>query len=127
MSTQSTVKYRSGSLQDRNPIELPFIPGIDVAGTVEVVGANISRLNVGDKVFGGKHGGSYAEYVALNDTNVAIAPANVSLTKAAALVVSLVTSYSFLIEYGAVKTGQRLFIQGIAGGRVLSCSKWLKP
>ncbi len=110
------IKYRKGLMQARLPVELPYIPGLDVSGVVEAVGSNVHRLKVGDKVFGGKHGGTYAEYVALKEANTSVVPSNVSMKEAAALVVSLVTSYSFLIEYGQVKVGQKVFIQGMAGG-----------
>ena len=110
------IKYRKGLMQQRLPVELPYIPGLDVAGTIEAVGSNVSRLKVGDKVFGGKHGNTYAEYVSLKENDTSIIPSNVSFNQAAALLVPLVTAYSFLIENGAVKKGQRLFIQGITGG-----------
>lgn len=108
------IKYRKGLMQQRLPVQLPYTPGLDVAGTIEAVGSNVSRLKVGDKVFGGQHGNTYAEYVTLKENNTSIIPSNVSFNEAAALVVPLVTSYSFLI--GNVKEGQRLFIQGITGG-----------
>jgi NADPH:quinone reductase-like Zn-dependent oxidoreductase len=110
------IKFRSGNLQDRMPIQLPFIPGLDVAGTVEAIGSKVSRIRVGDKVFGGKFGGTYAQYVVLKEEYTSMAPSNASGNEAAALVVSLITAYSFLIEHGEVKPGQRLLIQGIAGG-----------
>lgn len=110
------IKYRKGLMQQRLPVQLPYTPGLDVAGTIEAIGKNVSRLKVGDKVFGGKHGNTYAEYVALKENVTSIIPSNVSFNEAAALVVPLVTSYSFLIENGEVKKGQRLLIQGITGG-----------
>jgi NADPH:quinone reductase-like Zn-dependent oxidoreductase len=110
------MKFRTGILQERMPIVLPFIPGLDVAGTVEAIGTKVSRIKAGDKVFGGKFGGTYAQYTVLKEESVSIAPSNTSINEAAALVVSLVTAYSFLIEHAAVKQGQRLLIQGIAGG-----------
>ena len=110
------IKYRKGLMQQRLPIELPYTPGLDVAGIIEAIGSNVSRLKVGDKVFGGKHGNTYAEYVTLKENNASIIPSNVSFSQAAALVVPLVTAYSFLIENGEVKKGQRIFIQGITGG-----------
>lgn len=113
---QADIKYRKGLMQQRLPVELPYTPGLDVAGTIEAVGSNVSRLKVGDKVFGGKHGNTYAEFVTLKESDTSIIPSNVSFNEAAALVVPLVTSYSFLIENGEVKKGQRLFIQGITGG-----------
>ena len=110
------IKYRKGLMQQRLPIQLPYIPGLDVAGTIVAIGSNVSRLKVGDKVFGGKHGSTYAEYVVLKENDTSVIPSNVSFSQAAALVVPLVTSYSFLIENGEVKKGQKLFIQGITGG-----------
>ena len=110
------IKYRKGLMQQRLPVQIPYTPGLDVAGTIEAVGSNVSRLKVGDKVFGGKHGNTYAEYVTLKENDTSIIPSNVSFCEAAALVVPLVTSYSFLIENGEVKEGQRLLIQGTTGG-----------
>lgn len=110
------IKYRKGLMQQRLPVQLPYIPGLDVAGTIEAVGSNVSRLKVGDKVFGGKHGDTYAEYVTLKESDTSIIPSNVSFNEAAALVVPIVTSYSFLIDNGEVKEGQRIFILGITGG-----------
>lgn len=110
------IKFRTGSMQERMPVQLPFTPGLDVAGTVEAIGSKVVRIKVGDKVFGGKFGGTYAQYVVLKEEHTGIVPSNVSLNEAAALIVSLVTAYSFLVEHGEVEPGQRLLIQGIAGG-----------
>jgi len=110
------IKYRKGLMQQRLPVQLPYIPGLDVAGIIEEVGSNVCRLKVGDRVFGGKHGNNYAEYATLKEENTSIIPSNISFNQAAALVVPLVTSYSFLIENGEVKDGQKLLIQGITGG-----------
>jgi NADPH:quinone reductase-like Zn-dependent oxidoreductase len=110
------IKYRKGLMQQRLPVELPYIPGLDVAGTIEAIGSNVSRLRVGDRVFGGKMGHTYAEYVTLKESDTSVIPSDVSFNDAAALVIPVVTSYSFLIDNGEVKKGQRLFIQGITGG-----------
>lgn len=110
------IKFRTGAMQQRMPVQLPFTPGLDVAGTVEAVGSNVSRIKVGDKVFGGKFGGTYAQYVVLKEEQTGLVPSNMSLNEAVALEVSLVTAYTFLIENGDVKPGQRLLIQGASGG-----------
>ncbi len=110
------IAFRTGATRDRFPIQHPYIPGLDVAGIVEAVGSGVNRLRVSDKVYGGDFGGGYAQYVALKEAHVSTVPKNVVMTEAAALVVSLITAYSFLIEHGDVKPGQRLLVHGAAGG-----------
>ena len=109
------MKVRSGSMQKMVPINLAWIPGSDAAGTIEAIGSGVSRLKVGDKVFAGSFGGTYAEYVVVKEENAAIIPNNVTLNEAAALEVPLVTSYTFLIEGADLKQGQRVLIHGAAG------------
>ena len=94
------IKFRSGAMQQRMPVDLPFIPGLDVAGTVEETGKNVSRINVGDRVFGGKFGGTYSEYVTLKEESAAVIPQNVSMVEAASLVVALLTAHTFLSRTG---------------------------
>ena len=65
-------------------IPLPFIPGCDLAGTVEAVGANVKRFKVGDRVWGSNQGllgrqGTFAEYACVNEQWLYPTPANVSL------------------------------------------------
>ncbi len=110
------IKFRTGELQERMPVTFPYIPGLDVAGVVEAVGKNVSHLKVADKVWGGTFGGTYAEYAALKGEHVSLVPKNISFNEAASLLVGIVTSYSFLIENGNVKAGDRILIQGAAGG-----------
>lgn len=110
------MKVRSGSMQKVVPINLPWIPGSDAAGTIEAAGSGVSRLKVGDKVFTNSFGGTYAEYLVVAEDRAALIPNNVTLNEAAALVVPLVTAYSFLVEGGELKPGQRVLIQGSAGG-----------
>jgi|SRR5450432_134960 len=110
------IKFRTGSMQARMPVQLPYIPGLDLSGIVEEIGNKITRIKPGDKVFGGKFGGTFAEYVTLKEEQSDIISSISSFNEAASLVVPLVTAYSFLIEHGNVQSGQKLFIQGIAGG-----------
>jgi len=110
------MKVRSGAMQKIMPVNLPYTPGSDVAGTVEAVGSGVSRLKVGDKVFASTFSQTYAEYVVLKEEQTAIIPNNVSFNEAASLAVPLVTSYSFLVEGGELKAGQRVLIHGASGG-----------
>jgi len=109
------MKIRSGVMEKQIPLTFPFIPGLDVAGIIEEVGANVSRLKKGDQVFATTLGGTYAEYIALNEDQAALIPKNTNTTEAAALAIPLVTAYTFLVESGQLKTGQKILIQGAAG------------
>ncbi|ASU33972.1 NADP-dependent oxidoreductase [Mucilaginibacter xinganensis] len=109
------MKIRSGSMQKMIPLNLPWIPGSDAAGTIEAAGSGVSRLKVGDQVFASTFGGTYAEYVVVKEEQAAPIPNNVSLSEAAALAIPLVTSYSFLVQGGEVKAGQKVLIHAAAG------------
>jgi NADPH:quinone reductase-like Zn-dependent oxidoreductase len=91
------------------------IPGIDVAGVVEAVGRNVTRLKPGDEVFGEKSRGC-AEYVVGNESLFAQKPPGLSPVGAAALPVAGVTALQALRDKGRLKAGQRVLINGAAGG-----------
>jgi NADPH:quinone reductase-like Zn-dependent oxidoreductase len=110
------MKIRTGVLKEQIPIQFPYIPGLDVAGEIEAVGDKVSRLKVGDVVFATTFGGTYANYVVLKEAQAAKIPNNVSTEEAAALAVPLVTAYTFLVENGKVKEGEKVLIQGSSGG-----------
>lgn len=109
------MKIREGYLQKQMPLTFPYVPGLDVAGTIESAGSGVSRFKAGDLVFANKFGGTYAEYAVFWEEQVALIPGNVSLEEAAALAVPLATSYSILVENSSYKQGERLLIQGAAG------------
>lgn len=109
------VKIREGYMQKYMPLTFPYVPGLDVAGTIEGAGTGVSRFKAGDLVFANKFGGTYAEYAVFPEEQVALIPRNVSLEEAAALAVPLATSYATLFENSSLKKGDRLLIQGAAG------------
>jgi NADPH:quinone reductase-like Zn-dependent oxidoreductase len=98
------------------PITLPYIPGSDVSGIVEAVGNKVSRNKAGDKVYATTYGGTYAEYISLNEEQVAIIPNNISVNEAAALAIPLTTAYTLLVEAGTLQKGQKVLIHGASGG-----------
>jgi len=110
------IKIRTGSMQKVMPVQLPFIPGGDVSGTVEGVGKNVSRVKIGDKVFANNFGGTYTEYISIHEERVSIKPMGISDNEAVALVVPLITSYTVLIEKAKIRSGQKILIHGAAGG-----------
>lgn len=91
------------------------IPGADVAGTVEAVGRGVKRLKPGDEVFG-ETAGTFAEYVAVSEKALALKPANVSFEEAAAVPVAGLTALQGLRDWGKMKAGQKVLINGASGG-----------
>jgi NADPH:quinone reductase-like Zn-dependent oxidoreductase len=89
--------------------------GVDLAGVVEAVGANASRFQPGDDVFG-VGTGTLAEYVAVPEDGLTAKPANLSFEQAAAVPVAGLTALQGLRDKGRVQPGQRVLINGASGG-----------
>jgi NADPH:quinone reductase-like Zn-dependent oxidoreductase len=111
---------RGGYLREAFPVALPHVPGIDVAGTVDAVGANVTSRRVGDRVIGFlpmDADGAAAEYVVASAEILAEAPASIPLADAAALPEVGLTAWQSLFEHADLRPGQRLLVNG-AGGAV---------
>ena len=108
-------KLRAGYLKAYMPLELPAIPGLDVAGIVEAVGPGVTAFSVGDEVFG-RGASTYAEYAAGSTATLTHIPDGVSFDQAAALHVGGVVSWVGLFDVAQIEPGQRVLIQGGAGG-----------
>ena len=93
-----------------------IIHGADLAGTVVAVGAEVTSLQPGDAVFGEGAGGGCAPYVAVKARAVVRIPDGVSFPAAAATPVAGVTALQGLRTHGAVQPGDRVLINGAAGG-----------
>ena len=90
--------------------------GVDYAGTVEAVGANVTTFRPGDEVFGGRNG-AYAEYVcAREDRAIVRKPANVTFEEAAAVPIAAITALQGLRDKGQLEPGQKVLINGASGG-----------
>lgn len=109
------IKVCSGSMQKNTPITFPFIPGSDVAGLIEKIGSGVTRLKIGDEVFGTTFGGTYAEYAAVKEHLLTTKPKDISFNEAVALAVPINTATTLLIEKGQVQKGQRVLVHGAAG------------
>src|SRR5271157_1412087 len=107
-------KIRAGLLKNYMPVQLPFIPGIDVSGTIEEVGSEVKTLKKGQPVFGVAKG-TYAEYAIALATDVAAKPDNVSFEIAATLPVGALTGWK-AVEDAGIKPGQTVVVQAAAGG-----------
>ncbi len=91
------------------------VPGMDVAGVVEVVGKAVTRFQPGDEVFGIAKG-SYAEYARAREDRIAPKPANLTLEQAAVVAISGVTALQGLRDHGRVAAGQKVLVIGASGG-----------
>jgi NADPH:quinone reductase-like Zn-dependent oxidoreductase len=106
-------KIRSGALREVMPLELPKIPGSDVAGVVDEVGEGVTGVAAGDEVFGSAVGGATAQYALMDQW--AAKPAGLSWAEAAGLAVAVETSVRTLDLLG-LQSGQTIVVNGAAGG-----------
>jgi NADPH:quinone reductase-like Zn-dependent oxidoreductase len=112
-------KIRAGHLQDFIPYQLPLILGWDVSGVVEAVGANVTTFKPGDQVYSRpnlERNGAYAEYIAVNASEVAFKPKTLNHNQAAAVPLAGITAWHALFEAAQLSAGQRVLIHAAAGG-----------
>jgi NADPH:quinone reductase-like Zn-dependent oxidoreductase len=93
----------------------PRIRGVDVAGTIDAVGKEVKDLRPGDQVFGWC-AGAFAQYAAAGEDHFVTIPSGTSHEEAAALPVAAVTALQALRDFGKLRSGQRVLINGAAGG-----------
>jgi NADPH:quinone reductase-like Zn-dependent oxidoreductase len=112
-------KVRAGFAKDRLKYKMPFIPGWDVSGVVEAAGASAKRLKVGDEVYGRPdiaRDGSYAEYIAVRESEAALKPKSIDYVTAAAIPLAALTAWQALFDGAKLSAGQTVLIHGAAGG-----------
>jgi NADPH:quinone reductase len=102
---------------------LPCVVGMDAAGVVEQRGTNVTEFRRGDRVItwgptDGKAGGTYAEFVRVSARNISPMPGSLSFAQAAAGPIASLTAFQSLFhtEKGGMIPGQRVLINGAAGG-----------
>jgi NADPH:quinone reductase-like Zn-dependent oxidoreductase len=91
------------------------VAGLDVAGTVVAVGADVTRFKPGDEVFGISKG-SFAEYAAAREDKLGEKPASLTFEQAAVVPVSALTAIQGLRDAGHIEAGQKVLIIGASGG-----------
>jgi NADPH:quinone reductase-like Zn-dependent oxidoreductase len=144
---QVLIKMQAASLNFRDTVmakrgygrrsgNVPLVLVSDGAGTVEAVGAGVSRVKIGDLVcpafsqtwmsgtfneqawlgtLGGPLDGTMQEYMCLSEQGVVKAPAHMSAAEAATLPCAALTAWNAVVEQGRVQAGDRVLIQGTGG------------
>jgi NADPH:quinone reductase-like Zn-dependent oxidoreductase len=113
------AKIKSGEFKLLLPYRLPLILGNDVAGIVVGVGSRVKRFKVGDEVYARPDNdriGSFAEFIAMDEQDVALKPKSLSMQDAASLPLVGLTAWQALVEKADLQKGQKVFIQAGSGG-----------
>ena len=121
-------KIRKG--QRSNAARFPLILGRDVSGVIEKVGASVTNFQPGDEVYANpdiSRPGTYAEYVAVRASEIALKPVTIGHELAAAIPLAGLTAWQGLFDHGELKAGQKILIHGAAGGvgnMAVQLAKW---
>lgn len=92
------------------------VPGLEVAGEVVAVGAEVTQFKLGDKVCGLTNGGGYAEYCVVPQSQTLHIPENVSFVEAAAIPETFFTVWANVFQMGKAKAGEVVLIHGGTSG-----------
>lgn len=112
-------RIRSGEFAAILPYRPPVTLGHDLAGTVIVTGRDVTGFHRGDRVYARPRDlriGTFAERIAVDQADVALAPSAVSTVEAASLPLVALTAWQALVETGNVQAGQKVLIHAGAGG-----------
>lgn len=112
-------KIKTGEFKLILPYKLPLILGHDVAGVITKVGKNVKKFKVGDEVYArpADHRiGTFAEFISIDERDVALKPGNISMEEAASVPLVALTAWQVLVEKAQIKKGQKVFIQAGSGG-----------
>ena len=112
-------KIKSGELKMILPYRMPLVLGHDVAGIVTRVGSRVRQFKAGDEVYSRLRDhriGAFAEFIAANESDVALKPGNLTMEEAASIPLVALTAWQALVERANLKKGQSVFIQAGSGG-----------
>lgn len=121
---RADLEIRQGNWQITATHPFPYTPGLEVVGTVQEVGHQVSCVKIGDRVItmmqqlGGIHGtrpGGYQEFVTVEENSVALIPPELNPLEVAALGLAAVTAYNGIQRLN-LKPGHRVVIHGATGG-----------
>jgi len=112
-------KIRDGEFKLILPYDLPLIMGNDVAGVVVRVGAKVERFKAGDEIYarpGKDRIGTFAEFIAIDEADVALKPGTLTMEEAASIPLVALTAWQALVEVARLKEGQKVLIHAGSGG-----------
>ncbi|MBY0155661.1 NADP-dependent oxidoreductase [Cytobacillus firmus] len=112
-------KIRDGKVKLLVKYKMPLILGNDFSGVVAKVGAKVTRFKVGDEIYARPRKskiGTFAEYIAIHEEDIALKPKNLSFEEAASIPLVGLTSYQALTDILQLQKGQKILIQAGAGG-----------
>jgi NADPH2:quinone reductase len=95
--------------------QVPFVPGMEMAGEIDAVGEGVTQWKIGDAVAGGGRGG-FAEYVVLPAAGLHRKPAAMSFSQAAGYPVAYLTAWVGLVRAANTQPGEWVLVHGAAGG-----------
>ncbi|WP_038548931.1 NADP-dependent oxidoreductase [Neorhizobium galegae] len=112
-------KIRDGEFKLILPYRLPLVLGNDVAGVVVRVGPKVRKFKPGDEVYARPAQdriGTFAEYIAMDEADVAIKPGNLTMVEAASIPLVALTAWQVLVERANLRKGQKVLIHAGSGG-----------
>lgn len=116
---QLDSKIRDGEFKPILPYRPPLVLGHDVAGRVVRVGPKARRFRIGDAVYARPRDGrigTFAEFIAVDEADVALTPANLTLPEAASIPLVGLTAWQALVERANLTQGQKILIHAGSGG-----------
>jgi NADPH:quinone reductase-like Zn-dependent oxidoreductase len=114
VSAYDLMLRQSGSLPGTPSV--PYTPGEDIVGVVDKLGEGVSTFEPGQRVAGYPRGGGYAEFLCLSPSDLVPVPAGVDPAAAVCLVANYLTAHMLLHHTANVRSGERILVQGAAGG-----------
>ncbi|WP_370222400.1 NADP-dependent oxidoreductase [Cytobacillus sp.] len=112
-------KIRDGKVKMLIKYKMPLILGNDFSGVIAKVGAKVTRFKAGDEIYARPRKskiGTFAEYIAIHEDDIALKPKNLSFEEAASIPLVGLTSYQALTDILQLQRGQKILIQAGAGG-----------
>jgi NADPH:quinone reductase-like Zn-dependent oxidoreductase len=112
-------KIREGYLKEMIHYSMPLTLGWDVSGIITELGDNVTDFKVGDCIYSRpdiSRDGTYAEYVAIRASEIALKPASITHSEAASLPLAGITAWEVLITVAQISEGQKVLIHAGSGG-----------